>query len=54
LALNLFSAGQLTLAQAAKLATMPLEAFINLVGETGIDAVNYPPDDLEGELEYAL
>ena len=54
LALNLFSAGQLTLAQAAKLATMPLEAFIALLGEVGIDAVDYSPDDLEDELEYAL
>lgn len=54
LALNLFSSGQLTLSQAAKLASMPLEKFISLLGEAGIDAVDYSPDDLDNELEYVL
>jgi len=54
LALNLFSSGQLTLAQAAKLAKMPLEEFISLLGEAGIDAVDYSPDELENELKIAL
>lgn len=54
LALNLFSSGQLTLAQAAKLAKMPMEKFISLLGEAGIDAVDYSPDELEGELAHAL
>ena len=54
LALNLFASGQLTLSQAAKLANVPLEQFISLLGETGIDAVDYSPDELESELEHAL
>ena len=54
LALQLFDAGQLTLAQAAKLADTPLEMFISLLGEAGIDAVDYPADELDEELEHAL
>ncbi len=54
LALNLVSSRQLTLAQAAKLADMPLEGFISLLGEAGIDAVDYPPDELEDDLKHAL
>ena len=54
LALQLFDSGQLTLAQAAKLADMPLEKFIALLAEAGIDAVDYPAEELEKELEYAL
>ena len=54
LALQLFDAGQLTLAQAAKLADMPLEGFISLLGEVGINAVDYPVEELEEELEHAL
>ena len=54
LALQLFDAGQLTLAQAAKLADMSLERFIALLGEVGINAVDYPPEELDDELAYAL
>ena len=54
LALTLFSSRELSLPQAAKLADMPLESFIALLGEAGIDAVDYSPDDLEDELKHAL
>ena len=54
LAVNLFSSGQLTLSQAAKLATMPLEKFISLLGEAGVDAVDYSPKELESDLENVL
>jgi prevent-host-death family protein len=54
MAASLFSTGELTLSQAAKLANMPLEAFIQLLGDVGIDAVDYSPDDLKEELEHAL
>ena len=54
MALNLFSAGLLSMAQGAKLADMPLEAFIHLLGDAGIDAVNYSPDELDDELTHAL
>jgi prevent-host-death family protein len=53
LALHLFEAGQVTLAQGAKLAGLSLEDFIELVSQTGIAAVSYPPEDLEDEVEAA-
>lgn len=54
LALQLFDTGQLTLVQAAKLADMPLERFIALLGEMGMNAVDYSTEELDDELEYAL
>ena len=54
LALHLFESGKLTLVQAAKLADMKLNAFIRHLGEVGINAVDYPPEELENELEAAL
>jgi prevent-host-death family protein len=53
LALRLFEAGQVTLAQAAKLAGLPLEGFIELLGQTAIAAVSYPAEDLGDEVEAA-
>ncbi|HEX5715173.1 MAG TPA: UPF0175 family protein [Thermoanaerobaculia bacterium] len=49
MALDLFEAGALTMAQGAKLAGLSLEAFIELLGQAGVDAVSYPPEDLDGE-----
>jgi prevent-host-death family protein len=54
LALHMVQSRQLTLAQAAKLANMDLSSFIELLGASGIDAVDYPPEELERELEDAL
>jgi predicted HTH domain antitoxin len=51
LALDLFEAGALTMAQGAKLAGLSLEAFIELLGEAGVVAVRYLPDDLEIEIK---
>jgi len=53
LALNLYETGRVTLAQGARLAGLPLEGFIELLGQTGIAAVSYPVEDLEDELEAA-
>lgn len=53
-ALALFEAGLLTLAQSARLAELSLEDFIELLGELGIAAVDYPADELASELEAAL
>lgn len=53
LALNLFEAGQVTLSQGAKLAGLPLEDFIELLGQSGIDAVSYPAEELLEELKAA-
>lgn len=54
LALHLFESHQLTLAQAAKVAGMPVEEFMALLGEARIPAVDYPPEGLKEELEAAL
>lgn len=54
MALDLYESGQATLAQAAKLADLSLESFIELLGQTGVPAVSYSPDELAEELEHAL
>ncbi len=54
MALHLFASHQLTLAQSAKVADLSLEAFIELLGEVGIAAVDYPPEELEDELTVVL
>ena len=51
LALNLFEAGQLSLARAAKVAALSQEAFMEVLEEVGISAVDYPPEELAGELD---
>ncbi len=54
MALHLFESHQLTLPQCSKLAGLSLEAFIELLGEVGIPAVDYPPEELEEEMAVAL
>ena len=54
MALQLFSSGHSTLQQAARFCDMPLEGFISLLGECGIDAVDYPANELDSDLENAL
>lgn len=51
LALHLFEGGQATLAQAAKLSGLPSEGFVELLGQAGIPAVDYSPEELAEELE---
>ena len=46
MALHLFENRHLSLAQAAKLAAMPPEEFLVLLGEAGIPAADYPPEEL--------
>jgi prevent-host-death family protein len=53
LALNLVESGQMSVARAAKVAGLPLEEFIELLGRNGIPAVDYPPEELEEELTAA-
>jgi predicted HTH domain antitoxin len=50
LALQLVAAGQASLPQGARLSNMALEDFISLLGEAGVVAVDYDPDELEQEL----
>ncbi len=54
LAIYLFERGLLTLSQAAKIASVPLEEFIEFAGHLGIPMVDYPADELAEELERAL
>jgi prevent-host-death family protein len=53
LALHLFEAEQVTLGQGARLAGLSIEEFIELLAQTGIDVVSYPPEELEEEVEAA-
>ena len=53
-ALSLFESGQATLAEGARLAGLVQEDFVELLGESGIVAVDYPPEELAAELEAAL
>ncbi len=53
IALDLYKSGQATLSQAAKVADLSLEAFIELLGQAGVSAVDYPPDELAEEIENA-
>ena len=50
IALSLFQEGLLSMGQAAKIAGISQESFIELLKETDIPAVDYSPDDLEEEL----
>jgi predicted HTH domain antitoxin len=50
-ALNLFESGKATLSQSAKIAGLPIVDFLELLSLAGIPAVDYPPEDLEQELE---
>lgn len=53
LALHLFEKGHLTLVQSAKLAAMAAEEFVDLLGEAGVPAVDYPPNELDEEVSAA-
>jgi prevent-host-death family protein len=53
LALHLFQAGHLTLSQAARVAILSMEDFLDLLSEFEIPAVDYPPQDLDEELEVS-
>ena len=53
LALHLFETRHLTLARAAKLAAMTLEEFLGLLGQTGISAADYLPEELDEEIRAA-
>ena len=53
LALSLFESRQLTLAQAAKVAGLSLDGFIDLIGSLGLAAVDYPAEELDDELHVA-
>ena len=51
IALHLFEQGLSTLSQSAKIADIPIADFIDLLKKSGIPAVDYPPEDVESEIE---
>lgn len=51
LAVSLFAQHLLTLAQAAKLAGLPVEQFLAVLGASGVEVVAYPAQEVGGELE---
>ncbi len=53
LALHLFERRHLSLTQAAKVAGMMTEDFLALLGEAGIAAVDYPPEEVDQEIAAA-
>ena len=53
LALHLFEHGHVTLAQAAKLAALSVEEFVELLSQAGVPAVDYSPDEIDEELRAA-
>ena len=51
LAVRLFAEKVISLGKAAKLARLPIEDFIARLGAMGIPAVDYPPEELDEELD---
>jgi prevent-host-death family protein len=54
LAVSLFERRLVTMAKAAKIAGVSLDAFMNLLAQAGVAAVDYPPVDLKKEMEVAF
>ena len=54
LALSLFEMNLLTMERAAKLADISLDAFMDLLKETGTVAVDYPAEELDEELQVPI
>ena len=53
LAIRLFAAEQLTLAQAARMAEIPVELFLETLSQAAVPAVRYDPEELVEEVEIA-
>ncbi len=54
LAITLFERRLLTLGKAAKLAGLTHDAFMDMLGAAGIVAVDYPPEELDEELQVEI
>jgi len=52
-AIRLFAAEQLTLAQAARMADLPVELFLETLGQASVPAVQYDPEELTAEVEIS-
>jgi predicted HTH domain antitoxin len=51
LSAKLFEIGRLSLGQAAELSAYSKPTFIELLGKAGIPVFDYPPEDLEKEMD---
>ena len=51
LAVRLYAERLLALAQAAKLAALPIEQFLSVLGAAGVDVVAYPAEEVAEEIE---
>ena len=49
--MHLFEKSLVTLSQAAKISALSVEDFLDLLNEVGIPAVDYPPEELDDEVE---
>jgi prevent-host-death family protein len=49
LACKLFAERTVSLGKAAKIAALSVEEFVERLGAVGIDAVDYPPEELDAE-----
>jgi predicted HTH domain antitoxin len=52
LMVKLFETGKLSLGQAAKIAGYSKPTFIELLGKLGVPVIDYPPEELEQEMNY--
>ena len=52
LMVKLFETGKLSVGQAAKMAGYSKATFIELLGKLGVPVVDYPPEELEQEMNY--
>lgn len=54
LAVRLFEDDVVTLAQAARVAGMPIEEFLDVLAAAGVPAVDYPAEELDEEMRVEL
>jgi predicted HTH domain antitoxin len=54
LMVKLFETGKLSLGQAAKMAGYSKPTFIELLGKLGVPVIDYPPEELEQEMNYLI
>lgn len=52
LMVKLFETGKLTLGQTASLAGYSKPTFIELLGKLGVPVIDYPPEELEQEMDF--
>ena len=54
LALFLFENGVISIKKAARVADMTLDAFMDVLAESNVPAVNYPPEELDAEMKVLI